>query len=386
MIVDQFGNALATQPALTWSATTLPSGATAPSFATSGGTTTATFSSAGTYALTAKVTSATSISFVLSANVTQTLTSIVVTPNTASLSTGTTQQFAAQALDQFKHAMQTQPAIVWSASGGTISTAGLFTAPGSAASDSITAKSGSVSGTATVTVSAASNFLNLQNASLAKLVQTLDAGGSITRADMIQILDAVAANGEVTASELADLKTIVNTDAATLNMPGYVQVLASDVVDGNTANATYLGKSLGNLAAGSSATQLSDLVGKWFLGTDLPTLTSSSYVYETTAGSLFPTTPSDKNEFQGELGDCYFISSLGTIADQDPAAIQNMFINNGDGTYTVRFYTGTYGSTYNANGTYNDGFANGAGTADYVTVNLSLPTYGGAARICRLWI
>ena len=48
--------------------------------------------------------------------------------------------------------------------------------------------------------------------------------------------------------------------------------------------------------------------------------------------------PSHNNEDQGELGDCYLISSLGTIADSSPAAIQNMFIDNGDGTWTVRFY------------------------------------------------
>ena len=36
-------------------------------------------------------------------------------------------------------------------------------------------------------------------------------------------------------------------------MPGYVQVLASDVVNGNAANATYQGQPLGNLAVGSSA-------------------------------------------------------------------------------------------------------------------------------------
>ena len=34
-----------------------------------------------------------------------------------------------------------------------------------------------------------------------------------------------------------------------------------------------------------------------------------------------------------------------------------MFINNGDGTYTVRFYGGTYGAYGNANGTVSDGFA-----------------------------
>ena len=51
------------------------------------------------------------------------------------------------------------------------------------------------------------------------------------------------------------------------------------------------------------------------------------------------------------MGDCYFISALGTLADSNPAAVQNMFINNGDGTYTVRFYTGTYGiSGYSSDG------------------------------------
>jgi hypothetical protein len=71
------------------------------------------------------------------------------------------------------------------------------------------------------------------------------------------------------------------------------------------------------------------------------------------SGSLFNGTPSHRNEFQGELGDCYFISSLGSIADASPAAVENMFVYNGDNTWTVRFY-------------YN-------GVADYVTVNNELP-------------
>jgi hypothetical protein len=78
------------------------------------------------------------------------------------------------------------------------------------------------------------------------------------------------------------------------------------------------------------------------------------------------------------LGDCYFISSLGTLARSNPSVIENMIINNGDGTYTVRFYTGTYGAYYNNDGSISDGFTNNAGTADYVTVNSMLPTVNGA--------
>ena len=88
---------------------------------------------------------------------------------------------------------------------------------------------------------------------MAALTQSLDADGSISRNDMIQILDSVARRGQrKSATDFSDLKTILG-DAATLNMPGYVQVLAGDVIDGNAANARYQGQALGNLAAGSSA-------------------------------------------------------------------------------------------------------------------------------------
>jgi hypothetical protein len=52
-----------------------------------------------------------------------------------------------------------------------------------------------------------------------------------------------------------------------------------------------------------------------------------------------------------------------------------MFIDNGDGTFTVRLYTGTYGTIYNySDGSISAGFTNNIGTADYVTVDRMLPT------------
>ena len=77
---------------------------------------------------------------------------------------------------------------------------------------------------------------------------------------------------------------------------------------------------------------------------------------------LPPAAPRTNDEHQGLLGDCYLISSLGTIADSTPAAIQNMFIDNGVDaqtgihSWTVRFYDN--------------------GTADYVTVDNLLPVSG----------
>ena len=268
-VLDQFGNPMATQPSYTWSATTLPSGAQAPTFSTSGTTTTVVFSKAGSYGLKAYVGGASNLTFSITATVNQTLSSIAVSPSSTSIQMGATQQFTAQELDQFHNALATQPTFTWSASAGTITAAGLYTAPGTSGMVTVTAKSGALSGSASLTVGG-SNSLGLMDQTLASLVQSLDADGSISRADMMQILRSVAANGTVGATDLADLRTIVGADAAKLNMPSYVQVLASDVVNGNPANAHYQGQALGNLAAGSTATQLNDLVNKWFLGTDLP--------------------------------------------------------------------------------------------------------------------
>ncbi len=365
VLVDQFGNALLGSAALTWTTTTVPSGAPAPTFASSGAGTTVTFDMAGTYVFQAKASGGTA-TFSVTVTVGQTLKSIVVTPGTASLQGAGTQQFSAEALDQFQRAMANQPAFTWIAAGGTISSKGLFTAPNVSGTYTVVAQSGSLSGSAKVTVTSATPSPSpppspaiggIQDPALAALVAKLDAAGSLNRADMIQILTSVGASGTVSATDFADLKTIL-ADASQYKMPGYVEQLAADVVDGSVANAHYQGATLGNLAAGSSAAQLNKLIDKWFYGTDLPTLTSSGITYEAASGSLFPVTPSHNDEFQGELGDCYLISSLGTIADSNPQAVENMFINNGDGTFTVRFYSGS--------------------TPSYVTVNLSLPTYEGA--------
>jgi hypothetical protein len=124
---------------------------------------------------------------------------------------------------------------------------------------------------------------------------------------------------------------------------------------------------LGNLDAQTTdaarGTALNDLIGKWFLGTDEPA-TPAWASYSVTAGSLWGSagSPSSADMRQGGLGDCYFIAAMGALADSNPAAIENMFINNGDGTYTVRFFYQQPGKGYQA---------------DYVTVNTLLPGYYG---------
>lgn len=88
------------------------------------------------------------------------LTSISVSPSSASVTANGTQQLTATAKDQFGNALSPQPSLIWTVSGGgTINSSGLFTAGSMAGGPyTVTATSGSLSGTASVTVTAASSF------------------------------------------------------------------------------------------------------------------------------------------------------------------------------------------------------------------------------------
>lgn len=344
----------------TWSLISSPVGASSPTFSINGSNaaknTAITFSAAGTYRFAVSIRDAGGLTAASYVNVTvkQTLSGIVVTPLAASVQLGATQQFTAKAIDQFGRNMTSQPKFTWTTNFGKITSTGLYTAPNLAGTATITAKTGTKSAAASVTINAPAN--GILDAQLSSLFTTLYADGSISRNDMIQLLRTAGNDdGKVDATELADLRGIV-AKGATYQMANYVQVLAGDVVNGNAANAYFGGRTLGNLTAGSSAAQMNSLVDKWFLGADHP---ATSYTYRSFAGSLFVNGPAYNDSNQGYLGDCYFIASLDAIAKSSPTAIQNMFIDNGDNTWTVRFYAN--------------------GTADYVTVDRYLPTYGNYA-------
>ena len=87
----------------------------------------------------------------------QTLTSIAVSPASAKVLTGASQQYTATARDQSGNPMATQPAFTWSVNGGgSIGASGLFTAGSTAGGQfTVTATSGGVTGTASVTVTSA---------------------------------------------------------------------------------------------------------------------------------------------------------------------------------------------------------------------------------------
>ena len=354
--LDQFRVALAEQPSFTWSTATTPSGGEA-SFSNSGSIHTITFSKAGSYVLRAAVDA---LSLNLSFSVIQSLTSIALTPGNLTIAYGVTQQFLAKALDQFESPFTAQPAFVWSASGGTVSNTGFYTAGTQAGLYSISVRAGTFTKTLSITVIAPTPPDGLLDPDLAGLVNGYYGDGQIDRTEMMAILRSAGADGMVSATELADFRFLVSSNTPYL-MPQYVRGLATDVVNASPANLRYKGQTAGNLSAGSASTLLNILVDKWFLGTDEPALTTAQLTYQTTTGNLFNGTPSRADARQGALGDCYFIAAVASIADRNPDAVRNMFVDNGDGTYTVRFYNAS------------------AGVADYVTVSRRLPAqYNGA--------
>jgi hypothetical protein len=191
---------------------------------------------------------------------------------------------------------------------------------------------------------------------------------------MMQVLRSVGNDNTVSSTELADLRFLVTLGSG-YRMQDHVRSLATDVVNANQANLRYQGAALGNLQVGSNASHVNKLVDKWFLGTDLPAIKGGTgATYRWSSGYLINQTPKLTDTKQGQLGNCYFLASLSSIAQRNPSVISNMFIKNGDNTFTVRFYTGDYGVQLTGNGNeYTSGFSNGRGTATYVTVNRMLP-------------
>jgi hypothetical protein len=78
---------------------------------------------------------------------------------------------------------------------------------------------------------------------------------------------------------------------------------------------------------------------RWFKGDDLPTVDVGGATNQKSAGTLFgPIGPQASGEAQGAVGDCSFPANLAEAAQQSPQPFRNVFTDNSDGTYTVRFY------------------------------------------------
>src|SRR5579864_8138860 len=107
-----------------------------------------------------------------------------------------------------------------------------------------------------------------------------DVNGTVTYSGLEKLLadlDAALKSSRtgLTSAEFSDLKTIAANLNNGMSASSYLTWSMNALVNGNAANATWTGgaassTALGNLTVGASASKLSELVGKWFLGTDLP--------------------------------------------------------------------------------------------------------------------
>lgn len=214
----------------------------------------------------------------------------------------------------------------------------------------------------------------LKTAAIKTDVTAAVADGIITHAELVKVFSNVAsalttAKTTLSATQFADLKTLVADLSVGVTTSSYLISVATSLVNGSRANATWTGGAatavaLGNLAGGSTATQLNELVGKWLLGTDLPSskvsmsgVSTFTVSYSTVSKPLFATTgPTMGSVNQGYLGDCYLLAGLAEVADQNASLVKSMFVDNGNGTYGVRFFVN--------------------GTATWVTVNNALANGG----------
>ena len=201
---------------------------------------------------------------------------------------------------------------------------------------------------------------SVENAAL----NAIKTDSSLSRADVIGILRSAGDFGSVTETELTDLRNFYNNAINAQNVAADVKTLAGKVVFSDNSNQWYTGSdsirdNLGDLAAGSSTTQLNLLIGKHFLGTDRPAIhrdASNNLVgsYTTANGSLFVGGASAADIVQGATGDCYYLAALASTAHEKTSIIGDMFRDNGDGTWSVRFFTN--------------------GKTDYVTVDRMMAT------------
>jgi hypothetical protein len=198
--------------------------------------------------------------------------------------------------------------------------------------------------------------------------------GTVSYSGLLKLLNNLdsylaAFKTSLTAAQFADLKTIAVKLNNGVTATSYLASIMNALVMGDAANSKWTGggastTNLGNLAVGCSATKLSELIGKWFLGTDLPSSTVNllgstvfSVSYSNSTSPLFGCAGPNWNDInQGRLGDCYLLSCLAEVVYRNQNVISSMITSNGNDTYGVRFYIN--------------------GSPQYVTVNTSLANGG----------
>ena len=215
----------------------------------------------------------------------------------------------------------------------------------------------------------AKDWLNeFKNSSLKNVVMTSFSDDQFTYSETLDLFEKAAVGGFI-SSELEDLRLVYQQNAFENN---YVDYIAHKVVYHSGANTYWWGgatkqadvQALGNASGTTSEANAELLIGKWFLGTDLPMpisggdtanpdATSGVYDYGKITGELFTGGINALDVNQGSAGTCYLIAAMDSTAYTNPSIIEDAFITNPNGTYGVKFYFG--------------------GEPIYTTVNKSIP-------------
>jgi hypothetical protein len=236
LYVTASDTASSSSPTYTWTTTAAPAGAAAPTFSnvtSIGNYTRATFHAAGQYTFQVTVTDAAGLSATSSvkATVAQVASQIAVTPGTVNLTQGTTQQFSAKLEDQFGAAMPSQPTFTWSASTGTISQAGLFTAPQTSGSVTITAAAGTISGTASVSLPGpaivAPAYITYQNGAAGYAYLYVIASDPAGSSNLAYTWTTTAAPAGAAAPTFSNLNTDGSWTQANFHAPGQYTFLVT---------------------------------------------------------------------------------------------------------------------------------------------------------------
>ncbi|ABA21508.1 Peptidase [Trichormus variabilis ATCC 29413] len=180
---------------------------------------------------------------------------------------------------------------------------------------------------------------NLLDQQLITLTRNLAADGNLSRQDMLDIFRNVQDDSKVDANEVKDLRTLVGASTR-FSMQDPVKWLSTQVANGASVD----------MAASDFE---SSLVGRWFLGTVAPTpvFNGKTLTYTLATGNLFGSANEARigDIDQGQLGDCAFLAALGATfgrqsndaGNASSSVINSMITDNGDNTYTVRFYSTT---------------------------------------------
>ena len=265
--MDSFGNAIADgQPV--WGVTGVGSVADGRFIATAAGTATVTVTVDGKSSASGPITVTPGP-----------VAAITLTPDSAGVEAGGSVTFAATVTDQYGNTIANAP-ITWSATGGTVTGAGVFTAGADAAGGSVTASSGGVTDSAAVTITvaplgtgvaqfadtvdhwAAGHILKLQSLGL---VSGLPDGGfhpdeAVNRYQIAKVL-ALAAGLDVAHADLQVLATL--PDAA--EIPEWARPYVASVVGADLMNGTGSGF---NGSAAVTRAQMATLLGRLLPGSD----------------------------------------------------------------------------------------------------------------------